>query len=284
MKLNNAIKMAMIITTYSSIFPVTAWDYTMFLPQDQQQQDVIEEDQPTTTTPPIISIRAIDDIATCIASTTVEIDVLSNDIADPNAMPLTITETSNNGRNGACFNLNQYIRYLPVSGFTGTDECVYTVCDSLGGCDSATLTIIVTSSLDGSFATSPTNDNNAQNSPDSFTEYQPAIAIPETEIHDDDNDSRYNDDDDGGGQPLNSNDVALFLNNCPTGEVKITIELQTDQYGDDTTFELMKEENDDSTVVLSRGPYGFNSFDVVQICAPSPSIYTFIIYDKYGDG
>ncbi|KAL7538046.1 hypothetical protein ACHAXR_008248 [Thalassiosira sp. AJA248-18] len=79
-----------------------------------------------------------------------------------------------------------------------------------------------------------------------------------------------------------------FTSDCGEEEVLITVELQTDFYGDDVTWELLRGYNDDSnpTVEISGGPYGYgqHSFDQVDLCAPSPSLYTFNIYDVWGDG
>lgn len=75
---------------------------------------------------------------------------------------------------------------------------------------------------------------------------------------------------------------------CDDNEALITIELQTDRFGEDCTWELLPGDGSPSfnttAALVSRGPYGEYSFDMVDVCVPSPGLYTFNIHDSYGDG
>ncbi|KAL7468284.1 hypothetical protein ACHAXS_008522 [Conticribra weissflogii] len=270
--------------------PVDAWDYSLFFPgansvtesnlETTEELTPIPSMSPSSQSQPII-VEAVNDNALCLTGEVVEIDVLSNDIFYPVGTQLAVSDISNNGKNGACFNLNRYIRYFSVAGFVGTDECTYKVCDHLGGCATATVTIIVTNSLD-----------DVEHSQVFATGYRPPIAFGDPSILDQGIEGLigHTDVDIVGEEmeqvdgPINSNDFSFNLNNCPAGDVMITIELQTDQYGDDTTFELFREDDGISTLILSRGPYASHSYDSVQLCAPNPSLHTFVMHDKYGDG
>ena len=52
----------------------------------------------------------------------------------------------------------QEVVYEPDPGFTGLDSCVYEACDGVSACDTATLTIIVTSQTTDAIA-SPNSAN-----------------------------------------------------------------------------------------------------------------------------
>eukprot|EP00569_Conticribra_weissflogii_P001865 CAMPEP_0171351138 /NCGR_PEP_ID=MMETSP0878-20121228/38246_1 /TAXON_ID=67004 /ORGANISM="Thalassiosira weissflogii, Strain CCMP1336" /LENGTH=505 /DNA_ID=CAMNT_0011856309 /DNA_START=136 /DNA_END=1653 /DNA_ORIENTATION=- len=271
--------------------PVNAWDYSVFFPSNnivpETDHEVTDEPtfipspSPSSRLQPII-VEAMDDFALCITGEVIEIDVLSNDIFYPADMKLAVSDISNNGKNGACFNLNRYIRYLSVAGFVGTDECMYKVCDHLGGCATAIVTILVTDSME--VVELSHVFSNGHRPPVAFGD--PAILDEGIEGLFSHNDGDIDEEEimeqvDG---PMNSNDFSLNLNNCHEGDVRITIEVQTDQYGDDTTFELFREVDGISTLTLSRGPYASHSYDSIQLCAPNPSLHTFVIHDKYGDG
>ncbi|UCE66688.1 MAG: hypothetical protein JSU85_01330 [Candidatus Zixiibacteriota bacterium] len=68
---------------------------------------------------------------------------------------------------------------------------------------------------------------------------------------------------------------------CP--EDSIVIEIMTDNYPYETTWEIL--ESGTSDVIGSGGPYnGRNMLFVEYICAENSGCYDFIIYDEYGDG
>eukprot|EP00956_Cyclotella_meneghiniana_P025942 scaffold55148_cov49-Cyclotella_meneghiniana.AAC.11 len=82
-----------------------------------------------------------------------------------------------------------------------------------------------------------------------------------------------------------TNNDALNSFHCPPGQSSITIEVQADKYGDDTTWTLVREYEDGTTeLVLEGGPYDSNGFDSRHVCAPKPSLWRFAISDQYGDG
>ena len=98
-----------------------------------------------TNAPPV----AGDDTATTPAATPVTINVAAND-TDPNGNlnPASATTTCTGcatPTNGTLTNnTNGTFTYTPTTGFTGTDNFTYQICDTLNACDTATVTINVT--------------------------------------------------------------------------------------------------------------------------------------------
>ncbi|MEZ4887550.1 MAG: Ig-like domain-containing protein [Chitinophagales bacterium] len=88
--------------------------------------------------PPI----AVDDNATAAVNTPIGIPILAND-SDPNGDPLTITTISANPSNGTVTIDNGTVVYIPNTDFIGIDNFEYTVCDPLGLCDVAVVTVTV---------------------------------------------------------------------------------------------------------------------------------------------
>jgi len=69
--------------------------------------------------------------------------VLNNDTPAPGES--LFVQSVENGVNGLCtigLDLLQ-VTFIPDVGFDGTDTCVYVACDSVGECDTATLTVVV---------------------------------------------------------------------------------------------------------------------------------------------
>jgi hypothetical protein len=97
-------------------------------------------------TPPV----AIDDIATVLAASSVNISVLAND-SDPDGDYVTLSSTTapSNGiaviyNNGTLNNLaDDFITYTPDSEFCGTDSFSYTISDSKGATSTATVNVTV---------------------------------------------------------------------------------------------------------------------------------------------
>ena len=89
--------------------------------------------------------NANDDVASTPINTPVDIDVLVNDTdpdGDLDPDTLTIIDSPSNGT--AMVNtLTNGIVYTPNTGFVGTDTLRYEVCDALGLCDDATVTVYV---------------------------------------------------------------------------------------------------------------------------------------------
>ncbi|UWX54063.1 cadherin-like domain-containing protein [Maribacter litopenaei] len=80
--------------------------------------------------------------------TATEIDVLANDTGIPSDGELTVTDPSSgtvtidDGGTPADIT-DDTIVYTPNESFNGTDSFEYTVCDTEGNCDTATVTITV---------------------------------------------------------------------------------------------------------------------------------------------
>ena len=111
---------------------------------------------------------AVDDSASTAEDTAVTIDLSTNDsdpqgsldLASANTTCATCTTTSN----GSLANIgNGVFAYTPDPDFNGSDSFVYEICDTLGACDTATVTITV----------------NPANNPLQFTESYEDFANPE---------------------------------------------------------------------------------------------------------
>lgn len=100
----------------------------------------------TVTVLPIVD--AFDDSVATDEDTAVTIDILANDNDLPNLGTLTNTIPSNGtvaiNDNGTPNDpSDDTVTYTPNTGFTGTDVFDYTICDDLGNCSTATVTIVV---------------------------------------------------------------------------------------------------------------------------------------------
>jgi gliding motility-associated-like protein len=94
-------------------------------------------------------VDTLDDSVSTEVGTPIDIDILAND----NDLPTTGTLTTTNPLNGTV-TINDggtpndpsddFVTYTPDGGFEGTDTFEYTICDNLGNCDTATVTVIVT--------------------------------------------------------------------------------------------------------------------------------------------
>ncbi|WP_350287663.1 gliding motility-associated C-terminal domain-containing protein [uncultured Croceitalea sp.] len=97
-------------------------------------------------------VDTIDDSVATGQDITVDIPWSANDNDLPNAGTFTNTNPSNGNvvlnDNGTPNDpSDDDISYVPNPGFTGTDSFDYTVCDNLGNCDTATITIVVTAPM-----------------------------------------------------------------------------------------------------------------------------------------
>ena len=62
----------------------------------------------------------------------------------------------------------------------------------------------------------------------------------------------------------------------------VSIDLTTDQYGSETTWEIVAE---DGTIIGSGGPYAGNTtIPTISVNVPGNSCFEFILYDSFGDG
>jgi gliding motility-associated-like protein len=95
-----------------------------------------------------VALEVIDDVVTTPIDTPIDIAILDNDFGIPNDGTLTLTEPSdgiiaiNDGGTPDDIT-DDMVTYTPNDGFEGTDSIDYTVCDTLGNCDTATITITV---------------------------------------------------------------------------------------------------------------------------------------------
>jgi hypothetical protein len=86
--------------------------------------------------------NAVDDVANTSEDTPVIINVLAND-TDADGDTLTITGTTNPANGTIVNNGDGTITYTPNADFFGTDSFTYTIGDSNGGSDTATVTVNV---------------------------------------------------------------------------------------------------------------------------------------------
>ena len=100
----------------------------------------------TVGTPPVLDV--VDDAVTTDPEVSVDITMLDNDMNIPSDGTITFTDPSNGtvvlNDGGTPDDLtDDFFTYTPNFGFSGTDTFEYTVCDSAGICDTATVTITV---------------------------------------------------------------------------------------------------------------------------------------------
>lgn len=93
-------------------------------------------------------VDAIDDMIATDQDQAVDIDILANDNDIPTTGTLTTTDPSNGtvviNDNGTPNDpSDDTVTYTPNPGFTGTDTFTYTLCDDLGNCSTATVTVVV---------------------------------------------------------------------------------------------------------------------------------------------
>ena len=127
----------------------------------------------TASLPPV----ADDDTASTDEDSAVDVDVLAND-SDPEGGELTI-DSFTTPLNGSVTDLGAGIlRYAPDTNFNGSDSFTYTVCDPVGACTTATVTITV----------NPVNDDPTAENDTYFTiEDTPLIAtLPGVLVNDSD--------------------------------------------------------------------------------------------------
>ncbi len=98
-------------------------------------------------------VDAIDDFVTAEEGVALTIDILANDNDLPNNGTLVITMPSNGvatiDNNGTPNDpSDDTVIYTANPGFTGTDTFEYTICDGVGNCSTATVTVIVNPASD----------------------------------------------------------------------------------------------------------------------------------------
>lgn len=98
-------------------------------------------------------LDTIDDSVATAEDTPVQVDILDNDNDMPSLGSLTTTDPSNGTiavDDGGTPNdpSDDTVAYTPHENFDGTDSFTYTLCDTLGNCDTATVTIVVSDAID----------------------------------------------------------------------------------------------------------------------------------------
>lgn len=95
-------------------------------------------------TPKVEPPVAEDDQASTVPSAEINIDILENDSDPDNDIAICSINIDTEPSNGTVEILeNCTVNYIPDDGFTGTDQFDYTICDTLGLCDDATVIIDV---------------------------------------------------------------------------------------------------------------------------------------------
>ncbi|MFS4494099.1 Ig-like domain-containing protein [Maribacter sp. 2308TA10-17] len=98
-------------------------------------------------------LDAIDDFVATPEDTPIDIPILDNDNDIPSTITLTTTNPSdgtitiNDGGTPTNFTDDSVI-YTPNTGFLGVDTFTYTICDTAGNCETATVTVVVTDVID----------------------------------------------------------------------------------------------------------------------------------------
>ncbi|PIB29897.1 Ig-like domain-containing protein [Maribacter sp. 4G9] len=115
---------------------------------DPTNDDTDNDGTPDYLDPTTDIVDVVDDEVSIPEDTTTEIDVLENDINIPSDGELTVTQPTNGtveiNDGGTPDDItDDVLMYTPDSGFNGTDTFEYTVCDTEGNCDTATVTITV---------------------------------------------------------------------------------------------------------------------------------------------
>lgn len=85
---------------------------------------------------------AVDDSASTVTNTPVDVAVLAND-SDDDGDPLTITDVGVPAHGTAVVNPDSTITYTPAAEFVGDDTFTYTITDGTGRTDTATVTVSV---------------------------------------------------------------------------------------------------------------------------------------------
>ena len=98
-------------------------------------------------------VDSIDDFVATEEDTPLDIDILANDNDLPTVGTLTTTNPASGtvilDDNGTPNNpIDDTVNYTPNPGFVGVDMFDYTICDTLGNCSTATVTIVVTDAID----------------------------------------------------------------------------------------------------------------------------------------
>lgn len=132
-----------------------------FVGTDQVTVQICDDDNLCTTATYTITVTdgliAINDAFTLEEGTTTTYNLIDND-TEPSNTIVAITNTPDNGTATVDANTG-IVTYTANAGFVGTDTIVYTICDELLGCETATVIINITDLLNAAddFVTTPQN-------------------------------------------------------------------------------------------------------------------------------
>lgn len=86
--------------------------------------------------------QAMDDVATGPSNTPIILATLGND-TDPNGDTLTVTSVSQPANGSVVLNPDGTVTYTPNPNYIGTDVFTYEICDTMGNCDTAVVTLTI---------------------------------------------------------------------------------------------------------------------------------------------
>ncbi len=160
---------------YLNTAEVVAMDETD-IDSTPDNDDPDEDDQDTATVSINLPPDAVDDTVEASTNKSLDIDVLDND-SDPQGDPLRITLPSPSTAAGGVVVVNNngtptefaddFVRYQPPTGFSGSDSFIYQIDDGSGGSDTATVSIDVIAQVDLSLT--KTVDDASPNTDDTIT-------------------------------------------------------------------------------------------------------------------
>lgn len=71
---------------------------------------------------------------------------------------------------------------------------------------------------------------------------------------------------------------------CEDNEVSVTVQVNTDNYGEETSWEVVDTETNATYFSIGENTYGDNQENLHEFCIPEDACVTFTISDSYGDG
>ena len=91
----------------------------------------------------LVQITAVDDSTNMLVNTSVDINVVENDLPEGGVDPASITIVSPPEHGIAVVTADSIITYTPDQYYAGRDDFIYSVCDYFENCDDATVLVII---------------------------------------------------------------------------------------------------------------------------------------------
>lgn len=91
----------------------------------------------------LVQIEAVDDSLNMLVNTSVDINVVENDLPADGVDPATVTIVTPPEYGIATVTADSIITYTPDQYYVGRDDFIYTVCDYFQNCDEATVLVII---------------------------------------------------------------------------------------------------------------------------------------------